>query len=163
MVHKSSKSNTRPVAKSSAKRGARANKATETCITAEQVWEPHAASTLSNLLGVAVQGEKQTSRSVVPGVLINALLADEDLWRELPVIKTYARRAVFDHDFTLCGPGWHPNRGILVHGPDISPVQLPPVVVRVNSIDQFPPSHVPNSPNGRPPHEFSNVPSLWNR
>src|SRR5262249_6014329 len=39
---------------------------------------------------------------------------------------TYARRAVYDEDFTLRGPGWHPAQGILVHGPDIAPAGLPP-------------------------------------
>jgi hypothetical protein len=87
--------------------------------------EPQAASVLTNLFSVGVQGKEAVSESLVPAKLVNALLADEGLWRRLPLIKTYLRRAVYDEGFTLRGPGWHPDLGILVHGPDITPVMPP--------------------------------------
>jgi hypothetical protein len=88
--------------------------------------EPQAASVLTNLFGVGFHGKEGPRESLVPPKLVSALLADEDLWQRLPLVKTYARRAVYDEDFTLCGPGWHPEQSILVHGPDITPAGLPP-------------------------------------
>src|SRR4051794_33247533 len=99
--------------------------------------EPHAASILANLVGIGVQGEEGASQSLMPATLVNALLANEDLWGSMPVIRTYALRPVFDGNYCLCGPGWHPEQGILVHGPDIDPAQEQPVtpqVVRVKSV-----------------------------
>ena len=37
----------------------------------------------------------------------------------LPRITTYASRPIFDMDFVLRAPGWHPDVGVLVHGPDV--------------------------------------------
>lgn len=57
-----------------------------------------------------------------PKPLIDVLLRAEPTMRALPRIKVYARRPVFDADFGLRGPGWHPEPGILVHGAAIEPV-----------------------------------------
>jgi hypothetical protein len=102
--------------------------------------EPNAAGTLANLFCVGVEGERGAAQSVAPAKLVNALLADEGLWQKLPAIKTYARRAVFDENFVLRGPGWHPDQGVLVHGPAIVPADLPPVApAGVGSVDRLPP------------------------
>jgi hypothetical protein len=102
--------------------------------------EPNAAGTLANLFCMGVEGERGASQSLVPAKLVNALLADEDLWRQLPIIKTYARRAVFADNFALLGPGWHPDQGVLVHGTDIVPADLPPVdPATVGSVGRLPP------------------------
>jgi hypothetical protein len=101
--------------------------------------QPHAASVLSNLFGVGVQGKDEATENLMPAKLVNALLADQDLWGRLPLIKTHARRAVFDEDFTLRGPGWHAGPGILVHGPDIVPAQLPPPPADGPGRDRLPP------------------------
>jgi hypothetical protein len=101
--------------------------------------EPHAAGVLSNLFGVGVPSEEGQTQSLVPAKLASALLADEELWLSLPALRSYARRAVYDEAFRLCGPGWHAAQGILVHGPDIVPAQLPPVSTGGRSIDRLPP------------------------
>jgi hypothetical protein len=108
--------------------------------------ETNAASVLANLFCIGAESERGASQSLVPAKLVNALLADEGLWQKLPAITTYARRAVFDENFVLRGPGWHPGQGILVHGPDIVPADLPPVVPAVlppaapaDSADRLPP------------------------
>jgi len=83
--------------------------------------ETNAVCTLANLFAVG-SGERQ---GLPASKLIGALLADEDLRHRLPVIRHYARRPVFDEEFHLCRPGWNPDSGILVHGPEIEPA--PPV------------------------------------
>jgi len=99
---------------------------------------PHADSILSNLFVAGKRTDDTASQSVVPAKLVNALLTDEDLWHRVPVIQAYARRALFDENFDLRGPGWHPNQGILVHGPDIIPANLPPVAPQARSVDRLP-------------------------
>lgn len=102
--------------------------------------EPHAASLLANLLCVGVQGEAGETQSLTPPGLVAALLADQGLWRRLPAIRTYARRPLFDAHFNLCGPGWNPDRGVLVHGPDIEPnCDLPPPREGSSALDRLPP------------------------
>jgi hypothetical protein len=83
--------------------------------------EPGAASLLCNLFGVGVGGEDSGVQSLVPDKLVRALLADQQLQEDFLVIRHYARRPVFDESFNWCGPGWHAEQGILVHGPDITP------------------------------------------
>jgi hypothetical protein len=85
-----------------------------------------APAILANLFSVGVQGEEQTSFSLPPSSLVSALLADSRVWEQVPAIKVYARRPVFDSQFNLCGPGWHPREGIKVHGPDVTPATLGP-------------------------------------
>jgi hypothetical protein len=100
--------------------------------------DPHAPGVLSNLFAVGVRGDEGASQSLTPGKLVNALLADEGLWARLPAIRTYSRRPVFDEDFALCGPGWHADRGILIHGPDVEPAVLPPAdPAAARSIDRM--------------------------
>ena len=100
----------------------------------------NADSVLANLFTVGIQGEKGETQGVAGPKLVGALLADETLCQTLPVIRGYARRALFDENFRLCGPGWHPEHGILVHGPDIIPAQLSSVAAAgTSSIDRLPP------------------------
>ena len=100
----------------------------------------NADAVLANSFTVGVQSEKGEMQGVAGPRLVGALLADETLCQNLPVIKVYAQRAVFDSDFRLCGPGWHPEQGILVHGPDIMPAQQPHVApAGTSSIDRLPP------------------------
>jgi hypothetical protein len=109
-------------------------------IAAQGKPEPHAAAMLNNLFGVGVQSEEKTCQSPVPSNLASVVLLDEGLWGTLPAIQTYAHRAVFDLNFNLCGPGWHPEQGILVHGPDISPAEVSPVAPNsLRSVDRLPP------------------------
>jgi hypothetical protein len=101
--------------------------------------ESHAGNLLSNLLAVGVRGEESMSQCLVPPGLVGALLADEGLWRRLPAIRISSRRAVYDDDFNLRGPGWHGSVGALVHGAAITPAELPPVTTGGRSVDRLPP------------------------
>ena len=75
---------------------------------------------LANIL-VCQYGDKQFA---VPKWFADVLLRSELLVPILPHIRHYATRPVFDQHFVLRGPGWHPEVGILVHGPAIEPVTL---------------------------------------
>jgi len=97
--------------------------------------EPAAPSLLTDLFVVGVKatrkGDRHPERDA--GHAGPALLNAQDFRDSLPRIRRYARRPVFDADFNLCGPGWHADRGILVHGPDVT------VAVSAPSLDRAPP------------------------
>jgi hypothetical protein len=99
---------------------------------------PKASAHLSNLFTVGVKGEDSATQSAVPAGLAAVLLADEDLAPALPAIEHYARRPVFDKNFRLCGPGWHADGGILVHGDNVVPAELPPGVSGGRAVDRLP-------------------------
>jgi hypothetical protein len=102
--------------------------------------EKGADALLSNLL-VVDSGDGQTLKQAgFPQKLARMLLADETLGQVLPVVKFYCRRPVFDQDFTLCGPGYNLDSGILVHGPAITPVlHEPSDDPAARAIDRLPP------------------------
>ena len=109
-------------------------------LASQQKAEPCAAWHLSNLFCVGVQGEGNSSQSLVPPSLVGALLADHALWRQLPAICSYSRRPVFDDNFNLCAPGWNPRAGVLVHGAAIEPcVDAVPYAPDAPALDRLPP------------------------
>jgi hypothetical protein len=57
-----------------------------------------------------------------PRPIVGVLLNCAPLRNALPLILVYARRPVFDGDYNLLGPGWHPGPRVLVHGPAVEPV-----------------------------------------
>jgi hypothetical protein len=65
-------------------------------------------------LGRAIQFSPQRG-------FVDVLLRSEPFVDRLPRIRQYARAPVFDSEFKLRGPGWHPDTGILVHGPQVDP------------------------------------------
>jgi hypothetical protein len=89
------------------------------------VAESKANTVLATLFVVGVQGKESPCQSILPSILASTLLADDDLPAALPTISYYARRPVFDKEFNLCGPGWHAESRILVHGPEVTPAELP--------------------------------------
>lgn len=98
--------------------------------------EPYTVSILANLFAVGA-GDRQ---SLPATKLVGAVLADEDFRRRLPVIRHYARRPVFDEEFHLCRPGWNPDSGILVHGPEIEPTPpVPDPGPEARLLDRLPP------------------------
>lgn len=97
--------------------------------------ETNAVGNLANLFAVGA-GDRQ---SLPASKLVGALLADEDLRRRLPVIRHYARRPIFDAEFNLCRPGWNPDSGILVHGPEIVPTPPPAHASDAGVLDRLPP------------------------
>lgn len=62
-----------------------------------------------------------TTQFSVPKSFSDVLLRSSHVQR-LPRILQYATRPVFDSNFILRGPGWHPECEILVHGPNIEPI-----------------------------------------
>jgi hypothetical protein len=74
-----------------------------------------------------------------PSWFVRLLLASDLLVQRLPRIQIYTNRPVFDENFRLCSPGWHPDSGILVHGQSIEPV-LPGLAADGSpAIDRLPP------------------------
>lgn len=101
--------------------------------------ESGSAALVANLICVGVEDDKSMTQSIPPAKLVNALLANRDLWRRSEKIHVYARRPVFDDNYNLCGPGWHADKGILVHGPAIVPVM--PTICRdpsATALDRWP-------------------------
>jgi hypothetical protein len=74
-----------------------------------------------------------------PKWFTDLLLRAEPLARQLPRIRTYATRSVFNDQFVLCGPGWHPDDGLLVHGPVIEPIPFNPAATSLPAIQRLPP------------------------
>jgi hypothetical protein len=100
-----------------------------------------ATSLMANLFGAGIGNKGESaSESLMPAKLVTALLVTEALWAELPEIRYYSRRPAFDHDFKLCGPGWHADSGILVHGPAVEPtLHEPPDDANAKALDRLPP------------------------
>ena len=69
--------------------------------------------------------------------LVNVALRSETIWPVLPQIRVYANRPLFSEDYSLCGPGWHPDTGILVHGESVDPIMIP--VPTAPGPDRIPP------------------------
>ena len=89
--------------------------------------EPWAASLLANeLVCQHHNADGEPLQFAPPGPLIGVLLNSAPTLEALPVVRIHANRPVFDEQFVLRGPGWHPETGFLVHGPDIDPVLTPP-------------------------------------
>ena len=89
--------------------------------------EPWAASLLANeLVCQHHNADGEPMQFAPPGPLIGVLLHSAPTLEALPVVRVYATRPVFDEQFVLHGPGWHPATGCLVHGPDIDPTLSPP-------------------------------------
>jgi hypothetical protein len=66
------------------------------------------------------------------------LLRSELLLPRIPRIRHYATRPVFDGNFVLRGPGWHPDVGVLVHGSDIEPASFMPINTSLPAIERLP-------------------------
>lgn len=83
--------------------------------------EKPASSLLANVFvcGQSSQAEESAIQFPPPAQFVSMLLNSRQIRDHLPRITTYAMRPVFDDDFQLRGPGWHPDIGLLVHGPEI--------------------------------------------
>jgi hypothetical protein len=80
--------------------------------------EAYGRGLLANLL-VCQNGENQFPP---PKWFLEVLLHAEPVLARLPRIRHQARRPIFDSDFVLRGPGWHPDAGLLVLGPAVEPI-----------------------------------------
>jgi hypothetical protein len=102
--------------------------------------ETSAAPLLANLFVCrSTTPSSNTIEFTPPSRFVATLLHREPSLAALPLIRIYAPRPVFDQDFVLRGPGWHPAVGILVHGMNIEPVIPDEVDQDVPAIDRLPP------------------------
>ena len=81
-----------------------------------------APTALANLLLCQVPGKGEPVQFTIPPTPLAAFLAADAAASRLPRINLYARRPVFGPDYVLLGPGFHPETGVLVHGPAVEPV-----------------------------------------
>ncbi len=77
------------------------------------------------LLANLIECRNGDNHLVFPRWLANLALRGEPVLAALPEIRVYAHRPVFNEDLILCDPGWHPDCGILVHGPAVDPIPWP--------------------------------------
>lgn len=99
---------------------------------------PRAAAHLGNFMVLEAVSKESRTQAPLPGNLAQILLADQHLPGRLPTIQHYSNHPTFDSQFNLCHPGWNPDEGILVHGPEISPELFePPATGSVQ--DRLPP------------------------
>ncbi len=82
-----------------------------------------------------------------PAWFVSVLFMSDLLNSRLPRILIYANRPVFDENYQLCSPGWHPESGVLVHGSDVEPVLPDAVDPEGPAIERLPP-HVKNLLSG---------------
>jgi hypothetical protein len=74
--------------------------------------------------GEEVQG--QAIQFAPPRPLMDVLLRCEPALARLPRITQYSRVPLYDEQFVLRGPGWHPSAGVLIHGPAVEPTPFRP-------------------------------------
>ena len=84
----------------------------------------------------SVQGAVQFAP---PTPFVGVLLNSTPTLKALPRIRIYATRVVFDEQFLLHGSGWHPESGILVHGPSIEPVIPAALAPELPLLERLPP------------------------
>ncbi len=85
---------------------------------------PATVGLLANLVVCANQPVEggNPNQFPVPRRLVELILNHEPTLERLPTIQTYSNRPLFDAEFQLRGPGWHPDVGYLIHGPDIETI-----------------------------------------
>jgi len=91
----------------------------------DQRIEAGASGLLSNLLlceSTPNSDDGQPVQFAPPKGFVEILLTSEPTIQSLPMVDLYVTRPVFDDEFNLLGPGWHPDSGVLVHGPQVDPV-----------------------------------------
>jgi hypothetical protein len=114
-------------------------KALATLTTGNHV-DPATATLLANLFVCECEENPgETIQFIPPTKFVAALLHREPTVAALPAIKLYALRPVFDENFVLRGPGWHPDVGILVHGFNIEPTIAEAGDQGVPALDRLPP------------------------
>jgi hypothetical protein len=102
--------------------------------------EHSASSQVSNLMVCSQAAREGGVLQFAPPQRLLALVFGRAPFRQqLPVIRTYATRPVFDRDYHLLAPGWHPGPGVLVHGPAIDPILPPEPDPGLSIRDRLPP------------------------
>jgi hypothetical protein len=96
--------------------------------------EPGAEDWLANLFSCECAGVQFPP----PKGFVDLALRSEHLPESLPRIRVYTFRPVFDEDFVLLRPGWHADAGILVHGPDVDPIEFTPGDPAAPALERLP-------------------------
>jgi len=99
--------------------------------------ESHAPSLLANVMICEYRVRFDDLQFPPPKPFVELLLNSEPTRRELPHIASYATRPVFGQDFEFLGRGWHPDTGVLVHGPEVEPA-VPPRVNAADALSRLP-------------------------
>lgn len=113
-------------------------------LATDGIAEVKAAARLGNLIACVRQqvdkksGEIERWEFQLPNAVCDQLFAHERCLERLPEIKVFARHPVFDEEFRLLGPGYHPDANTLVQGQEITPAteslpELPPASRRTIS------------------------------
>jgi hypothetical protein len=101
--------------------------------------ETCAPALLANVIAATTQSQRGETQCTVPTKLVHALLLNELFRSSLPSVREYARRPLYDADFVLRGPGWHPECHMLIHGADIAPAPVIPPAQPQTPLDRLPP------------------------
>lgn len=79
-----------------------------------------------------------TASFTPPRRFVETLLRSDHIRRQLPQIKIYARRPIFDSEFRLCSGGFVRQTGVLVHGFEIEPSCEVPGSLELPAIRRLP-------------------------
>lgn len=114
--------------------------------------EPKAGARLANIVACVKQeanpatGEVEGWEFRLPDSICDQLFAMDSCHVKLPIVTTFARHSIFDHDFRLHGPGYNAENQILVQGLEIIPnvddrLTLPRTIAQTvnEAIDRLPP------------------------
>ena len=102
--------------------------------------EPAASAIIANLM-ICEHAEpgREPVQFAPPQAFVSLLLNSSEAREALPAIRCYAPRPLFDDQFHMLSPGWHPESSTLVHGPEVEPLldHAPPAGGRAH--DRLPP------------------------
>jgi len=107
-------------------------------LTNGQKSEPQTPGVLANIF-LCESGGNTPRQFSPPKSLVHTLLSRRTTRSQLPAIKTYAKRPLFDNKFELRGPGWHAEPGILVHGVEVESDLDFEAPVAEAGVDRLPP------------------------
>ena len=103
--------------------------------------EPHAVGMLANVV-VCQVGSNESDKKIqfpLPRRLVDLILNHEPTLARLPVIDVYASRPLFDRNYCLRGPGWHPDVNYMIHSREVEPHIRESIPVAENPLDRLPP------------------------
>lgn len=106
----------------------------------DSVVDPGASANISNIFICEVDVKDTVSFDFLPPrAFVEAVLHNEEVLTRLPRIELLAMRPVFDRDFILLSPGWHPESRTLVLGDRIEPSDFRPRDATLPLIERLPP------------------------
>lgn len=82
---------------------------------------------------------KTTIHFPPPKRLVQDLLTREPTLAAFRQINTYASRPIYSDAYDLLQPDYHPDQGVLIHGPHIEPIQFSVAATGTAPLDRLPP------------------------